>query len=52
VEKERNFFGDKAMVPYYEAALALASKMPSWKPALQNGQKVACFFSLPIVFVE
>lgn len=37
---------------YNLAALELIKKMPDWVPALQNGHKVACTLSIPIVFVD
>ncbi len=31
-------------------ALRLVTEMPNWSPAMQNGQPVSCYFTVPIVF--
>ena len=32
-------------------ALRIVSKMPDWKPGIQNGEKVNCYFTIPINFI-
>lgn len=32
-------------------ALRVVSKMPSWKPAEDNGRKVATYYTIPVTFI-